>query len=156
MRILSKVSIGGAVAFLISLALAGTLRNQSPELKRTQVEINGARIIAEVARTPQEQSRGLSGRLSIAPDAGMLFLFQRADRHAFWMRGMLIPIDIIWIQNGRVIWIEEGVDPQVGSPVGELRRYTPPEPADTVLELAAGRARLLGLQLGDAVTVDLR
>ena len=38
----------------------------------------------ELALTADEQTRGLMYRQSLAPDAGMLFVFDRQSVHAFW------------------------------------------------------------------------
>ncbi|MDO9008080.1 MAG: DUF192 domain-containing protein, partial [Thiobacillus sp.] len=40
----------------------------------------------ELAATPRERERGLMGRTRLAADGGMLFKFETAAAHCFWMR----------------------------------------------------------------------
>jgi uncharacterized membrane protein (UPF0127 family) len=53
------------------------------------------------------------------------------------MKGMRFPIDIIWIDRGRV----RGVERDAPVPRGALPRYSSGGPADRVLEVPAGWAR---------------
>jgi len=41
----------------------------------------------------------------------MLFAMSEDDMQNFWMKGMLFPIDIIWIENARVIGCEKNISP---------------------------------------------
>jgi len=83
----------------------------------------------------------------------MLFLFEDAGYWSFWMKDMRFPIDIVWIAGDRIVGFEERVAPEPGAAERDLRRYAPPEPVDKVLELAAGRVRLLRAEVGDTVRV---
>ena len=59
----------------------------------------------EVAVTDEQRQTGLMGRKTLAPDAGMLFVYDspRAPDHGFWMFKTLIPLDIAYIDNAGVI-----------------------------------------------------
>ena len=46
--------------------------------------------------------QGLSERQSLAEDKGMLFLFEKPDHYAFWMKGMEFPLDIIFINGDKI------------------------------------------------------
>ncbi len=90
-----------------------------------------------VARTESQQQKGLAGVKSLAADEGMLFAFSKNDYWPIWMKGMRIPIDIIWInEKKRVVHIERNVQPDAAPYV----TYLPDEPAKYVLELPAGTA----------------
>lgn len=98
----------------------------------------------EYARTPEAQAQGLSGRAQIPPDYGMLFVFPAAGRYGFWMKDMLVPIDIIWIrEDGVIVGREDSVSPDTYPKI-----FTPPEPVRAVLEVRAGESRKLGYEVG--------
>lgn len=116
----------------------------------------GAQVIrAEVAATDEERAQGLMSRESLGPDEGMLFLFQNRDRHAFWMKNTLIPLDIVFIDDDmRVVEVLHDCQPM------SYDVLTPNEPGRFVVELAAGQARRRGIGRGtpvaftDVVLVD--
>lgn len=61
-------------------------------------------IRAEVAATPQQQQIGLMHRRSMASNDGMLFVYEHAQKHCFWMRNTLLPLTIAFIDDeGRIV-----------------------------------------------------
>ena len=135
----ASVMVGWAYYFTLSLP------------SKVELKINNQYIIADTAVSELARAKGLSGRAQLNVNEGMFFYFFKPERPAFWMKDMHFPIDILWIANHRIVGIEENVDPQVGAPEGELKSYVPPEPVERVLELSAGRARLLNAHIGDFV-----
>lgn len=113
------------------------------------VTIRGQKFIVEIARTSEEQSRGLSGHAPLAPDEGMLFPFPPGSTPGFWMKDMLFPIDIVWIADGRVVGFVEHAAPDDRP---NRMTYYPPQPVTEVLEVAAGTVGRLGIQIGDGVS----
>ena len=104
------------------------------------------RFTVEVARTPEEQTRGLMERQSLAPDRGMVFPYEPAQAVAFWMKNTLIPLDIIFIApGGKILRIEANTVPLSLDPVGSG------DAVEAVLEIAGGRAAELGIAAGDKV-----
>jgi len=104
------------------------------------------RFTVEVARTPEEQARGLMERQSLAPDRGMIFPYQTPQPVAFWMKNTLIPLDMVFITpDGRILRIEANTVPLSLEPVGSG------EAVEAVLELAGGRSAELGIAAGDRV-----
>lgn len=120
------------------------------QCKTTTLKFNNCVIKVETVDTPALRQRGLSGRKKMAEDAGMLFIFERAEYHSFWMKDMHFPLDLIWIFNGEVVDIKANVPPPAG-PVLELVRYRPAVPANYVLEVNAGVAEKCGLKVGDKI-----
>jgi uncharacterized protein len=119
---------------------------------QAEVVIHGHVFRVDVADTPEKQTLGLGGRRELGPLQGMLFIYADRGRQAFWMHGMFIPIDMIWLDNRRVVHIASDVPPPApGTPDAQLPTYQPEAPANFVLELAAGRARAVGLHVGDRV-----
>lgn len=122
------------------------------ETTRPFVKVGDTMIRVDIARTSEEQKRGLSGRGALPENDGMLFLFSEKQIPRFWMKDMKFPIDIVWISDGVVVGIEENIDPQMGISEEELRIYTPPEPIDVVLEINAGKAAEWGVKVGGVVS----
>ncbi len=79
--------------------------NSTSSANQTVLLINNHKISAEVADNQAEQARGLSNRDSLAPDAGMLFVFEQPGRPGFWMKDMLFNLDIIWIDGAKKLSI---------------------------------------------------
>ena len=104
------------------------------------------RFDVEVARTPEEQSKGLMFRKELAPDGGMLFPFDPPLVASFWMKNTVIPLDMIFIRpDGTIAHIAAKTEPYSLQPVssGQLN--------SAVLELAGGRAAELGIEENDRV-----
>ena len=99
----------------------------------------------EVARTPEEQQRGLMFRESLAADRGMIFPYDPPQPVAFWMKNTLIPLDMIFIRaDGTIANIETAVPLSLDSVPSAGN-------AAAVLEIAGGRSAELGIRAGDKV-----
>ncbi|MBI2883908.1 MAG: DUF192 domain-containing protein [Candidatus Methylomirabilis oxyfera] len=106
-------------------------------------------ITVDVARTAREQAMGLGGRSSLPKAGGMLFPFDAAERRTFWMNGMLIPLDILWIRNGKIVAIDANVPPPRSHETPAIISHV----ADLVLEVPAGFVRETGISVGQTVRV---
>jgi uncharacterized membrane protein (UPF0127 family) len=113
------------------------------------VSLNGTPIRAEVVYLGPDSQRGLGGRQQLPFDQGMLFELQYEDIHSFWMKDMLIPIDIIWINGDKVVEIVEYVPAPKRFEVPVT--HTPKAPSNRVLEVNAGMVRSTGLKVGDTI-----
>lgn len=124
----------GCILFLIAIgAVVGFSVTQS---ETTHIMINRVVVTVELAKTPAAQQKGLSGRLSLPNDHGMLFVFDHEDYWGFWMIDMNFPLDIIWFNSNReVVFIERDLPPCTpqNCPV-----FTPNLKAMYVLEMNAG------------------
>ena len=98
---------------------------------------------AEIADTEEGRGRGLGYRSSLCTDCGMLFVFPQSDRYGFWMKGMEFPLDILWVRDSRVVFIEKGIA------VDDQRTLIPPVSADQVFEMNAGLVDRYGIAIGD-------
>ena len=104
------------------------------------------RFTIEVARTPEEQARGLMFRKSLPADGGMIFPMTPPREASFWMKNTLIPLDMIFVRvDGSIARIAANTEPHSLTPVSSL------EPVAAVLELGGGRAAALGIVEGDRV-----
>ena len=115
------------------------------------LNVGGEVFSIAVADTPPERAAGLSGCSQIPVSSGMYFPFASAVRASFWMKDMVIPIDIVWVAGGEVIGIEHNIQPEPGVAEADLTRYMPPQPVEAVLELTAGEAARRGITVGDSV-----
>ena len=110
------------------------------------------RVSVDVVDTPLLRMRGLSGRPGLAPEEGMLFLFETPQIQSFWMKDMRFEIDILWIRGGHIV----GITPNLPLPKSprDLPQFASPVPCDVVLEVRAGAAKRWGLLLGDTVLIE--
>ncbi len=100
----------------------------------------------ELARTPQEQAKGLMFRTAMGPNEGMVFPFDPPRGASFWMRNTVIPLDLIFVApDGRISNIAANAIPYDESPLSSTGD------AKAVLELNGGRAAQLGIVAGDKV-----
>lgn len=117
-----------------------------------EVDLNGQVVGLEVAETPQQQATGLMARESLPDDRGMLFPFEPARPVSFWMKNVLIPLDMIFIHDGEIVAIADDIPPCETTP---CPTYGPENQlVDYVLELRGGRAAELDLQVGDVMTFN--
>lgn len=104
-------------------------------------------VTVEVADTLPERMQGLSGRATLPPGNGMLFIFDEADLHGIWMKDMNFPIDIIWFNTfGEVSHFEEHVSPDTYPDT-----FYPLSPSLYVLEVPAGFVNEKNIKLGDKI-----
>ena len=70
--------------------------------------INGHKLVAEVAATPEQRSTGLMHRFSLQPDHGMVFVFERPEPQGFWMKNTFIPLSIAFVgPDGRILNVDD-------------------------------------------------
>lgn len=119
-----------------------------PATKVTLTTSDGRRhvYIAEVARTSEQQARGLMFRRKMARDAGMIFPMKPARPSSFWMENTYLPLDIIFIGAGNEVLNITYGKPLSTDTVDSLG------PASAVLELNAGEAKRIGLKPGDKIS----
>lgn len=121
----------------------------------TRIKIKSIVIDAEVARTEEQKSLGLSNRTSLDRNSGMLFDFTN-EKNAlpyFWMKDMHFDLDFIWIKNNLVIAVDENI-PFPKNNTKELPEYRPPSPVDYVLELNSGFVKENKIEVGDLVSFE--
>jgi len=140
----------------IAASLAGPRHSGAvevnPPLATGKMVIAGrVTLTVELARTSEEQVRGLSGRTALKPGHGMLFVYDRPQAVSIWMKDMRFPLDIIWIRAGRIVAIEKNAPPL--TPAGPERVYT--ATADLVLEVAAGLIDRQKIRVGDSIQTTL-
>lgn len=144
------LAILGLLAIVILTVLQSSLKNTDSTLCPTVVikTSHGTEIHAEIANTDAERRKGLSDREAISPFTGMLFLFPKSDVYAFWMKDTHIPLDIIWLQDKKIVEMTSlAAESTAGTP-----QYTPRHSANAVLELGQGAYNRFQLAIGDRLT----
>lgn len=121
------------------------------EVVEGKIMIGEKEIFVEIADTPQKRETGLMNRESLPKDQGMLFLFDGYGEYSFWMKDTLIPLDIIWISDDRIVHIEKEIQPS-----NELipPRYNPKKLANMVLEVNAGAVDKNNWKTGDTIEIS--
>jgi uncharacterized protein len=113
------------------------------------IYIGSAAIAVTVADSDEERIQGLSGTKKLDEREGKLFIFDTDARHGIWMKDMLIPIDIIWIdKNMQVVSFKENIGPDTFPEV-----FRSDADARFVLEMNAHFVSSLRVKVGDRLTL---
>lgn len=149
MRELSAVMLAAVVLAGCAGDSGGATKRRSPDATTTQTAPAAVADVAtvrvgelpplrvEVARTPDERTRGLSGRDHLPPGTGMVFMYDSPTTTGFWMHDVHFPLSLAWVRDGRVIGTVE-MTPCTTNDPSECRVYEPPGPFDMVIEAPAG------------------
>ncbi len=138
------------VIFVASLSALEIKRNIKPALTFDGpfLTIGKTSVGVEIADDYQERVQGLSDRKKLGNHNGMLFVFNDKQKRSFWMKNMLIPLDIIWIVDGAVVKIYENLEPEGQNPIN---KYSSILPVDYGLEVNAGFCEEYDIKVGDNV-----
>jgi len=122
--------------------------------RQIDVSINGRALVADISATNEQMTKGLSVKDHLAENESMLFVFENEAGHAFWMKDMKFPIDILWIAaNKTIVHIEHNLEPC--SSVLLCPTYNPDSESMYVLETVGGFAESYGIVEGMNVDFDL-
>ncbi len=135
------------VALTLSVLMFGWTGAAQAQCRADTVYLRGdwgtARFGVEVADDPEERSKGLMFVEHMASGAGMLFIYDRPQPVAFWMKNTLIPLDMIFADaRGVVRKVHSGAVPEDLTPIeggGDIQY---------VLEINGGLAGSLGIDEG--------
>jgi len=144
-------------AFAVLIFIGMNIYLFSDQTRYANVRLNTSRgtfnVKAELAETMSEQQRGLMYRQNLKVGEGMLFIFKKPHIVAFWMKNTLIPLDMIFIGEDKVIkYIEQKVPP-CKDEGNNCPTYSPPVPAKYVLEVPGGYSKLFGVKKDDTVEI---
>ncbi len=114
-------------------------------LQTRTVLLKNIPISVTLAQTNAEITKGLGGKSRLKENEGMLFVFSKPDVYKFWMKDMKFSIDIVWIENNKVVFIHKSVSPDTYPTT-----FSPTQPAGLVLELPGGFCDTHGVSVGDS------
>jgi hypothetical protein len=104
------------------------------------------KFTVELALTPQQQSQGLMYRRTLAPQAGMLFVYRPVQPISMWMMNTLIPLDMVFVAaDRRIVRIAERTVPL------STETIQSGQPVLAVIEFNAGTVARYGIKVGDRV-----
>ncbi len=114
------------------------------------VEINNQTFDCFVAKSNWEKYQGLSDRRKLEAKQGMIFVFQQ-ETPEFVMRNMKFPLDIIFINQGKITKIYKNLKPEGPQP---QTRYPATGVTDYVLEINAGLSDKYNFKINDEVKIN--
>ncbi len=130
-------------------AITGTVRADTPIASFYNGPTQIAQFFLEVADDIDEQRRGLMFRTEMKENWGMIFVYDYDDKHQFWMKNTLIPLDMLFIGKDGVV---KGIVTDV--PPLTLTGRGVDEPSRHVLELSAGTCARLGIKAGSRMRLE--
>ncbi|PIT87346.1 MAG: hypothetical protein COU31_03280 [Candidatus Magasanikbacteria bacterium CG10_big_fil_rev_8_21_14_0_10_40_10] len=138
----------------LMLLFALSIKVYSYYWPKALVQINDQTLRVLVADTARHQFTGLSNRSGLGKFDGMLFIFDSSARHTMVMRDMKFSLDIIWLDNYKVVDIAPNLLPQPNKTEAQLTKYSARALSNMVLELPAGSAQKYGLKIGDIIKIS--
>jgi len=112
------------------------------------------RVNIEVAQDIQERSLGLSNRKYLGDYDGMLFIFDVMGSYPFWMKDMLIDLDMIFIDDkGFIVDIREDLKP---CNADFCPNVISNQPFKYVLEVNNGFCKLNSIVIGNSLILNLK
>lgn len=134
------------VIFVLALIITVIVKLSKP----ATATLNGHTFKLELAKTLEQKQKGLSGRKSLNKGSAMLFVFDQKGYYSFWMKDMQFPIDILFIDNGKIITEYKYVmPPALGKEPARI--YQSKKPASKVLEVSSGLSEKYNIKEGDSV-----
>ncbi len=121
-------------------------------LEKPYVKIKNNIIKVEIADDFEEQIKGLSNRDNLDDDSGMLFVFQDKQIRRFWMKNMYFPLDIIWIDDNKIVKIDKNLPPEGENP---QNIYSSEIPVNYVLEVNGGYCDKHNIKVGSEVILKI-
>lgn len=89
-----------------------------------------------VADSAAARQRGLSGRDSLDPFDGMLFVFDQPGTHRFWMKDTLVALELVPVQADGTLGA--AIQMQPCPPATACPQFGPDTAYDRALELRSG------------------
>lgn len=128
--------------------VSGLVTPAPQKLAKVAIQAPKATLHLQVASTDQQRERGLMSVKTLAPHTGMVFVLENDQQIEFWMKGMLVPIDMVFVgADGRVRSVADNVPAvPLDTPDQQIPRRT--GIAKYVLQLPAGEAAADGIAPG--------
>ncbi len=144
-------SSGTCIALFFILILVSTKALACPfELPAGTISIKGHTLAVELATTPKARGCGLSNRVKLPQNNGMLFIYPNLGPRTFWMKDTHIPLSIAFFgDSGQILRIQHM------TPMQTDERYRSLQPVRYALEVNQGWFAEHGIGVGDIVEMKL-
>ncbi len=156
-KISAKVALVILILFFVVIFIE--LKSTKTEVvsRTVVVTINDISINALVADNDYSRTKGLSGRDILAPNEGLLFVFDKEGHHGFWMKEMNFPIDIVWLnKDKKIVHIEHNVLPNTYPKIFYPNNEFNSEQSLYVLETNANFFKDNNIEVGDFINFNLK
>jgi uncharacterized membrane protein (UPF0127 family) len=120
------------------------------ELPAATIAIKGHTLAVELATTPKARACGLSNRVKLPENRGMLFIYPAFGPRTFWMKDTHIPLSIAFLDDSGLISSIQDM-----TPMQTDERYRSLQPARYALEVNQGWFAAHGIGVGDRVEMKL-
>ena len=113
-------------------------------------------LAVEIAETEPQRRIGLMRRTSLAPDSGMIFIFQQqqSPQNVFWMYNTLIPLSIAYLDaDGRIGNIRD-MEPCTSPYSQYCPNYEARVPYWSAVEANVGYFAARGIGIGDRIVLE--
>jgi uncharacterized membrane protein (UPF0127 family) len=140
-----------AASSLVKKVTEAEDEKQYPFTEHAELSINNgdlrlADFDIEIAETPEKQETGLMYRKKMAPNQGMLFVYDYAQPMSFWMKNTYLPLDMIFIDSDKkIVQISKDTVPYSEDQIICFK------PVQYVLEVNAGICDMAGITVGSVV-----
>ena len=120
----------------------------------SSVKIKDLIVYVDLAKTPEQQAKGLSIKNTLNENEGMLFIFDTPKEYSFWMKDMKFPIDIMWIgSDNKIVYIEKNLQPCAFFLF--CTSYSPHANSKYVLEVPSNYTAKNSIVIGDRVDFSI-
>lgn len=136
--------------------LSGYVPQNTSQIRYAQrnIIVGTTTVRVEIADTADKRRVGLSGKAEMPADQGMLFIFPEEKQYQFWMKGVLLPLDFIFIKDGRVVDLMKNIPiPNQGQKDSDLPIYEPITSVDMLLEVNSGFITQNNIKVADVVSL---
>ena len=144
--IISALILLGVILIVVNYIFSEVRSTAGNPIKK--VYFKNTLVKAETVSDQKKIELGLGGRKELPEGRGMLFQMPEEKYLRFWMKGMQFSIDIIWIEQGRVIGCDKNISPK------DERIFTSPTMAGLVLETPAGFCDKYNVTVNDAIRIQ--
>jgi uncharacterized membrane protein (UPF0127 family) len=120
------------------------------ELPVATISIKGHTLAVELATTPKARVCGLSNRVKLPENHGMLFIFPTLGPRTFWMKDTHVPLSIAFLDDSGLILSIHHM-----TPMQTAERYRSLQPVRYALEVNQGWFAEHGIGVGDVFEMKL-